>query len=146
MTSVKPGVDLPADEQHVLIYLGLLIEQARGVIQAANVNGLRPSQHRVIALVPVDRGVTVTELAERVGMTKQGIGQFVTQLVESGHLEVDIDAEDRRIRVIRRTAKGTQAARTLAARLRDLENDWAESVGPHRYAEFRSLLEELAQS
>ena len=46
----------------------------------------RPSHHRVIGRVPPE-GITVTDLAERVGMTKQGIGQFVTQLTESGHAD-----------------------------------------------------------
>ena len=53
----------------------------------------------------------VTELAERVRMTKQGCGQFVTQLVETGHLAVEADPDDRRVRRVRRTAKGRRRSR-----------------------------------
>jgi len=46
------------------------------------------------------------ELGERVGMTKQGCGQFVTHLVETGHLATEPDPSDRRVRIVRRTPLG----------------------------------------
>jgi DNA-binding MarR family transcriptional regulator len=89
-------------------------------------------------------GITVTELAERVGMTKQGCGQFVTQLVESGHLRVEADPTDRRLRIVRRTRSGVRTTAAITARIVALESEWAEIVGPRRYATFRTVLEELA--
>src|SRR3954467_7895612 len=128
---------------HVLVALGNLMAQSRSLVQAEGEAGLRPSHHRVIGHVPPE-WITVTELAERVGMTKQGIGQFVTQLIESGHLRVSPDPDDRRVRVVRRTAKGTAAVRRLSELLERLEATWAERVGETRYRQFRTVLDEIA--
>jgi len=132
-----------SDEWHVMHALGNLMSESRELVLAQGERGLRPSHHRVIGHVPPE-GITVTDLAERVGMTKQGIGQFVTQLTESGHLTVSTDPEDRRIRIVRRTAEGDAAVRRLSGLLEELEATWANRVGTHRYNEFRATLDELA--
>jgi DNA-binding MarR family transcriptional regulator len=131
------------DQRHVLHALGHLMTESRALVLARGEPGLRPSHYRVIGHVPPE-GITVTELAVRVGMTKQGIGQFVTQLTESGHLTVDRDEDDRRIRVVRRTPKGEESVRRLSELLDGLETDWANRVGTRRYDEFRATLDELA--
>ena len=123
--------------------LGNLMTASRARLLADGEPGLRPSHHRVIAHVPQE-GITVTDLAERVGMTKQGIGQFVSQLTESGHLTVERDDDDRRVRVVRRTPKGEESVRRLSELLDGLEADWANRVGTRRYEEFRAVLDELA--
>jgi DNA-binding MarR family transcriptional regulator len=141
MTSVKA---VPrAEEIQAPLLMGLLLRQVAGVFASEDWGGLRQSHVRVISSVP-DEGVSVTELAERVGMTKQGCGQFVTQLVESGHLRVARDRGDRRIRVVRRTARGERFIATVTARVLELEHDWADQVGERRYRTFRKVLEELA--
>jgi DNA-binding MarR family transcriptional regulator len=134
---------MTSGDRHVLNALGNLMEESRVLVLAEGERGLRPSHHRVLGHVPSE-GITVTDLAERVGMTKQGIGQFVTQLTESGHLTVSLDPEDRRVRVVRRTAKGNAAVRRLSELLDDLEASWANRVGTRRYHEFRAILDELA--
>jgi DNA-binding MarR family transcriptional regulator len=139
------GDDLPFEERHVLVYLGLIMDQARDLIQASRTRDhLRPSQFRVIAMVPYNRGITVTELADRVGMTKQAIGQFVTTLVASGHLVTEEDPQDRRLRIVRRTRRGDEVTQELAHLLDGLEQRWAERIGVKRYAEFRRTLEQIA--
>jgi DNA-binding MarR family transcriptional regulator len=136
---------MTSDERHVMLALGSLMSESRSLLLAEGEPGLRPSHHRVIGHVPPE-GVTVTDLAERVGMTKQGIGQFVTQLTESGHLTVTRNDADRRIRVVRRTARGNAAVRRLSGLLEELEATWANRVGTRRYQEFRAILDELAGS
>ena len=132
------------DERHIIKVLGLLFEQARQVILGDGPDSLRPSQFRVIDAVPPDGGITVSELAERVGMTKQGIGQFVTQLTEAGYLVTEATAEDRRMRIVRRTRVGSETTQQLAGSLRELEQHWAARVGQRRYREFRAILDEIA--
>jgi DNA-binding MarR family transcriptional regulator len=134
---------MTSDDQHVMLVLGNLMAESRALLLADGEPGLRPSHHRVIGHVPPE-GITVTDLAERVGMTKQGIGQFVTQLTGSGHLRVDPDADDRRVRVVRRTEYGDAAVRRLADLLDTLEKSWATRVGERRYRAFRSALDEIA--
>src|SRR3954454_20945659 len=125
---------MTSGERHVMFGLGDLMTASRALLLAEGEPGLRPSHHRVIGHVPPE-GIRVTDLAERVGMTKQGIGQFVGQLTDSGHLTVERDDDDRRIRVVRRTPKGEESVRRLSELLDGLEADWANRVGTRRYEE-----------
>lgn len=131
-------------DRHVLVALGNLMAESREHVLADGGSDLRPSHHRVIGNVPSE-GITVTELAERVGMTKQGIGQFVQQLSDSGYLRTTAHPHDKRLRIIRRTSKGDASVRRLAAVLAELEERWAERVGRARYRDFRDVLYQLAE-
>lgn len=135
---------MASGDRHVMLALGNLMAESREHLLVQAGSELRPSHHRVIGHVPPE-GITVTELAERVGMTKQGIGQFVQQLTDSGHLRTTAHPEDKRLRIIRRTSKGDASVRQLAAVLAKLEERWAERVGLPRYRQFREVLDQLAQ-
>ncbi len=139
MISVK-GVP-PRDEWHAALLLGQLFRRLGPSF--ADGPGLRQSQLRVVSSVPPE-GISVTDLARRVGMTKQGCGQFVTVLVESGHLGVQAHEDDRRVRLVRRTPSGDQATREARDRVLEHERAWADQVGPERYRVFREVLEEVA--
>jgi DNA-binding MarR family transcriptional regulator len=141
MTSVKPRV--PESERQVAQLMGMLFRRVSEAFDMAEWRGLRQSHFRVISGVP-EGGISVTELGERVGMTKQGCGQFVTQLVESGHLATEQDPEDRRVRVVRRTPLGQATMERVTAHILAVEEEWAAQVGERRYATFRRVLEDLA--
>ena len=68
-------------------------------------SGLRTSQLRMLSMTPAD-GMRVTDLAERVGMTKQALGEFANELEEQGMLESVRDPADRRVRIVRPTRRG----------------------------------------
>jgi DNA-binding MarR family transcriptional regulator len=146
MTSSRTASHGPSfEEDHVLVHLGSLMNQARELIEGSQTRDqLRPSQFRVIGWVPYDGAVTVTELAERVGMSKQAIGQFVTELVRSGHLVTEEDPHDRRLRVVHRTERGNEVTMELAKMLERLELCWSEAIGTRRYQQFRAALEDIA--
>lgn len=141
MTFVK--ADFSVDQTHVPMLMGLLFQQVHAIFDAEDWGGLRQSHFRVMASVP-DGGVSITDLAERVGMTKQGCGQFVTHLEGSGHLAVEVDPSDRRVRVVRRTSLGHDVLDAVRDRNLRIERDWAEQVGQDRYQTFRGVLEDLA--
>lgn len=141
MTSVK---GFPAEELHVPLLMGLLFREVRDVFADEDWDGLRQSHFRVISAVPPE-GINVTDLGERVGMTKQGCGQFVTTLVASGHLRVEQDLADRRIRWVRRTPEGSRTIAAVTRRMLLIEQGWAERVGECRYRTFRSVLEEIGR-
>ncbi|MGA9749738.1 MAG: helix-turn-helix domain-containing protein [Nocardioides sp.] len=140
MTFVKA---VPEEEQHVLMYLGSLIEEVRDAFEGEDWGGLRQSHFRVISAVPPE-GISVTELGQRVRMTKQGCGQFVTQLVQTGHLVTEDDPGDRRLRIVRRTRLGDRTMVAVARRMASIEQTWIETVGERRYRTFRSVVDTLA--
>jgi len=141
MTSVN--LRLPNDELHAPLLMGLLFRHIHDVFASEDWGGLRQSHFRVMAWVPPE-GVSVTELADRVGMTKQGVGQFVTHLVGTGHLSEGADPGDRRVRLVRRTRKGRELVAAVRGRNLRIEKDWADQVGEARYRVFRTVLEEIA--
>jgi DNA-binding MarR family transcriptional regulator len=141
MSSVKRVV--PAEERQVPLMMGLLFREVSRTFAEEDWGGLRQSHFRVISSVPAE-GISVTELAERLGMTKQWCGQFVSSLVASRHLRVTQDPADRRVRLVRRTAKGGRTIAAVTARILAIEEDWAAQVGERRYRTFRRVLEELA--
>lgn len=140
MSSVKPFRD---DEVHTPVLVGLLFRRLGAEIHDRDRDGLRQSHFRLLAAVPPE-GASVTELADRLQVTKQGCGQLVTPLVESGHLRIAPAPGDGRVRLVRRTPKGGRLYASVRRRIAVIEEAWAAEVGEERYATFRAVLEELA--
>ncbi len=144
MNAVNRFPSLPDDvELHVPMLAGKLVAEVRQMFTPEDWGELRQSHLRLLATVPRD-GISVTDLAAALGMTKQACGQFVTALEGSGHVATRTDGADRRVRRVVRTPLGDQIVRATNARIRRIERQWARRVGAQRYATFRAVLEELA--
>ncbi|PUA79047.1 MarR family winged helix-turn-helix transcriptional regulator [Nocardioides currus] len=145
MTSVKD--DLP---DHALALLGYVMDgMRREVLEqtsliAGPAHGLRSSHIRLLSLTPVD-GMRVTDLAERVGMTKQALGEFATGLEGLGLLESVRDPSDRRARILRPTARGRRAVADSEAVIREVESRWRDRVGHQRWDALRQTLSDAAE-
>jgi DNA-binding MarR family transcriptional regulator len=151
MTSVKAESTVPqrpaprkgADpHRHLAELLGKLFVRTRERLYATDWAGLRVSHFRLLSNVPAD-GISITDLAREVGMTKQGCGQFVRFLTGSGHAEIRLDPDDRRTKRVYRTAAGDRLIAAVEVRIAEIERDYAALVGPRRYAQFRRTLEDL---
>ena len=145
MTHVKTVVSRNRNdgELHVPRMVGKLMFEVRDTFAAEDWDGLRQSHFRVISKVPRN-GISVTELAQALRMSKQACGQFVTQLEATGHVAIRADATDRRVRLVIRTPLGDRMLKAVNARIRRIEREWARRVGADRYATFREVLEELS--
>ena len=137
MTSVNP---VPVDAAAPAL-MGRLLKQVSRTVAA---DGMRASHFRLLAEVPPE-GVSISELAERLGMTKQACGQFVLHLAATGHVGVQVPPGDRRTRLVLRTAVGDAAAVAFAQRMAEVEQAWRNRVGDRRYDAFRAVLHELAR-
>ena len=144
MTYVKAAADgIPARDLHVPMLVGWLLGDVRRTFAAEDWGGLRQSHFRLLSSISPD-GVNVTELAARIGMTKQACGEFVTFLAGTGHVTTRRDDDDARVRLVTRTQLGDRTVAAVNARIRRIERAWAKQVGPERYAEFRAVLTEIA--
>jgi DNA-binding MarR family transcriptional regulator len=119
-----------------------LFGRIRAELDDGTLGDLRMSHVRVMAAVPAD-GINVTALALRVGMTKQGCGQFVTQLSGSGHLRTEPDPADGRVRLVFPTARGGRFVDDVYAALARIEHGMAAQVGERRFASFKKVMTEL---
>ncbi|WP_295656976.1 MarR family winged helix-turn-helix transcriptional regulator [uncultured Nocardioides sp.] len=140
MSSVKgDGPD------HLLALLGHLLDaigrDVRARTQGIAGTGLRTSQLRLLSLTPAD-GLRVTDLAERVGMTKQALGEFATVLEDRGLLESLRDPADRRVRILRPTAAGRAAVAEGTAVIEEVEAEWRARLGAGKWDQLQALLRE----
>ena len=103
---------------------------------------LRPSHVRLLSLTPTT-GMRVTDLAARVGMTKQALGELVATLQGAGLVEVTVDQRDRRVRLVRPTPAGRELQRVVESAMAEIERHWEAQVGPERWATFREVLAEI---
>lgn len=136
----------PVRGLHIAGVLGLALKRLRLEILAdseAHFPGLRISHYRLLELIP-DSGARITDLAGIAGMTKQGLGQHVDYLQERGYAESDRLPEDRRVRLVRRTAKGDDAVAFSQAAIARVEEQWKEQLGPERFELVREALLELS--
>lgn len=151
MTDVKdPFEDLP---DHVVALLGRVLDAfRREMVEVARaggdgppeIQGLRSSQVRLLSLTPRE-GMRVTDLALRVGMTKQALGEFANDLERLGHLESVRDPADRRVRILRPTPRGLAAVAASDELIASVEARWRERLGSRRWQQLRRLLTEAAE-
>jgi DNA-binding MarR family transcriptional regulator len=135
----------PEAEVHIAMLADRLLRTVRQQLDQHDWSGLRPSHFRLISSVPA-QGATLTELSGPLFMTKQAVGQFVTQLRATGHLDLLPDERDRRRRVVVRTELGERAMAEVNAVLAAVEQQWADHVGPEDYATFRRILRQLTDT
>ncbi len=140
MTNVKG--DMP---DHILALLGLVMGGFKRELGATGPSGLRTSQLRMLSMTPAD-GMRVTDLADRVGMTKQALGEFANELEEQGMLESVRDPADRRVRIVRPTRRGLEAVADDERAIAELEKEWRSRLGPRKWDQLRALLQEAASS
>lgn len=84
-------------------------------------------------------GTRQTELARRLGVTKQAVGVLVDELVAMGALERVPDPADGRARLVR-FAGGEGALLHGLGVLAGVERELAEEIGPERWAALHDAL------
>lgn len=89
-------------------------------------------------------GTRTTVLAERGGMTKQGMGQLVIDLERQGYLERNPDPTDGRAVLVTFSDQGTKLLDDALAVTGEVEAEYAAALGPERMAQFRDMLATLA--
>ncbi|KAA2262586.1 winged helix DNA-binding protein [Solihabitans fulvus] len=88
-------------------------------------------------------GSRLTVLAERSGLTKQAIGEVVSDLERHGYVERTADPDDRRAKIIRLTDRGIKGQAAAARILGEIEQRWAKHLGRERVAALRQTLAEV---
>jgi DNA-binding MarR family transcriptional regulator len=88
-------------------------------------------------------GVRPSQLADRVGITKQSVNDLLGHLEQHGYLMRVADSADGRARVIHLTAKGRRLQETIYAEAGTAQRRIAEILGPRRFAQFHNSLELL---
>ena len=101
--------------------------------------------HLNVFQYPGPQGARPSELAARLGMTKQALNYLLGELERLDYLQRQPDPDDLRSKRIALTARGASAIRVIREAVAEIETAWAQQLGPERFAQFRALLLELNQ-
>jgi DNA-binding MarR family transcriptional regulator len=74
-------------------------------------------------------GGTVTETAERAGISKQAMGRLAADLENAGYIRVIVDPADARVRILELTEIGRRLMFDSLDVMADLENRYAKLIG-----------------
>ena len=92
---------------------------------------------------PGPQGQRPSELAGRLRISKQALNHLLGQLEQRGYISRDPDPEDQRSKRISLTERGTRAGLVIREAVREMEESWERQLGARRFAQLRSLLQEL---
>lgn len=92
---------------------------------------------------PGPQGVRPTDLATRLGLSKQALNYLLRELERLGYLERQPHPDDLRSKRIVLTERGVAAGRVIREAVAEMEASWGEKLGPERFAELRGLLLKL---
>ena len=103
----------------------------------------------VFVLGAIARGhAPLSDIIQRLGVSKQAAGQLVDALVVRGYLDRKVDAEDRRRLTVGLTERGRDAARVARAAIERVDARLAARVGAQSIGHARQVLlalEEVAR-
>jgi len=116
-----------------------LFDELHRRLAAEGHNGLRPAHGFLFQALGRD-GATASEIAERLGVTKQAARLVVEELIESGYVERGRDPDDTRRRPVRLTARGRDALHRSEAVFDELRDELANDVGREVLADGMRLL------
>jgi DNA-binding MarR family transcriptional regulator len=140
------SVNLFSAPPHIAALMDLAMRRLAAELKASTAyqTELRNSHYRLLSMIP-DEGARITDLAETAAMTKQALGQFVDYLQSHGYVESVRSEQDRRVRLVRRTAKGTAAREVALAAIARVERMWRSELGDRRYEALCDALSEVGQ-
>jgi DNA-binding MarR family transcriptional regulator len=105
-------------------------------LQARGYSGLRSTHTTLLSNMEL-AGSSVTEAAERAGITKQAMGRLAAELEEAGFIRTKSDPQDRRVRMLRLTDKGHRLMMDSLEVMAELERRYARALGKARLVELQ---------
>lgn len=109
-------------------------------LQARGYAGIRATHTTLLSNMDL-AGSTVTQAADRAGVTKQAMGRLAAELEQAGYLTVADDPHDARVKVLRLTRNGRKLMLESLKVMADLEAGYGTAIGRTRFANLRTSLQ-----
>ena len=109
----------------------------------AGYSDIREGHGCVFGFIDVENGSRLTDLAQSAGLTKQAVGEAVTELERLGYLGRAPDPSDRRAKLIKLTDRGVDAYWTARRMFAEIEQEWADELGEDLIAALREAAEKI---
>lgn len=101
------------------------------------------AHHRAIHFIKRRPGLTVNDLIEILGVTKQSLNRVLRQLVEDGLVDSRVGTQDRRQRNLHLTPDGVALEKSLATAQQTRVRAAYSAAGPEAVQGFRKVLEHM---
>jgi DNA-binding MarR family transcriptional regulator len=118
-------------------------EQMYRLVREAGYTDLAPS-HVLLFRYPTIADMRPGQLADQMGLSKQGMNDLLRQLEAKGYVALRPDPADGRARLITLTDRGCALMEAIRSAAQQVAADWAHSLGAECFEAFRSTLERLA--
>jgi DNA-binding MarR family transcriptional regulator len=105
--------------------------------------GLGRAHHRALHFVRHREGITVAELIDLLGVTKQSLNRVLRKLIDDGIIFQEVGESDRRQRCLYLSDEGKALEKSLAALQRERLRKAFQKAGPDAVAGFREVLTQL---
>ncbi|MGZ5393792.1 MAG: MarR family winged helix-turn-helix transcriptional regulator [Mycobacterium sp.] len=131
-------------QRHAIEFGEWMVRASNARARALGHKELRPAHARLMVFLGWE-GSRITDIAKAQDVSKNAVGQLVTELEDLGYVERVPDPGDGRAKIVRYTRKGRALigdAGTIAGKL-DAEVE--AIVGARRLAELRSTLAEICR-
>ncbi|MCM3882544.1 MarR family transcriptional regulator [Frankia sp. R82] len=139
MTSERPGFELPV----------LLVGAFRSLVDGLHVelsrhghDQARPVHGFALQALGVE-GASISELGRRLGVSKQAAAKTAASLEELGYAVRRAHPDDRRSRVLERTARGVEMLALSADIFENLRQHWVQRLGAERVRALEADLEAI---
>src|SRR5215208_7708029 len=96
--------------------------------------------HLNVFQYPGPQGTRPSELAARLGITKQALNYLLGELERLDYLKRQPDPDDLRSKRVALTPRGESAIRVIREAVGEVETSWAQRLGPKRFDQLRKLL------
>ncbi|HEX2133694.1 MAG TPA: MarR family winged helix-turn-helix transcriptional regulator [Actinophytocola sp.] len=136
-----PGFELP-----LLLFAGFrsLVDRLHAELGRQGHPDVRPAHG--FALQAIGSGATASEVARRLGVSKQAAGKTVDRLERLGYVERAADETDARRKLVRLTPRGVDVLARSAAIFDELRAEWARVLGDGRLRDLETGLRAVVPS
>lgn len=108
-------------------------------LERAGWNNLTRAQSLVFG--QLDAGCTgISQIAERLGVSRQAVHRTVVELVDSGYLDITADTASRRTKMLSLTKKGKRVQADARSVFAEIEEELIGTLGVSRVSNLRKVL------
>lgn len=112
-------------------------------LNSYGINDVTPSHFNILRHLDND-GMNISQLARDAALSKQLVGRIVQELAAKGYLQITADTQDRRVKFVRYTSRGSRLISHGIEIVADIEQRYEAQLGSDQYQQFRQQLNILA--
>jgi DNA-binding MarR family transcriptional regulator len=140
---VSQQAEMPLIGAYMNMALQTIAGRVLAELHTAGFDDIRPAHLTVLRnLWP--EGRRISDLADRVGITKASIVYLVDQLQQLGYVEREPDPSDGRATLVRLSERGWSVHQVARAAVQSVQDEWTKVVGTAEMEAFVATLVRLA--